>query len=266
MWPLSGIEVVRACAVGTWSSTIESLSIGGVSSGEWPPLADDLFVALREDGYDGHVHVEEALEAGAALALVSADWDGRHRLAPELRARSLVVDDSLRAFRRLAAFLRGRFSFPVVAVGGSNGKTTTKDMIAALLSGPRFRVTSTPETMNGWSGLPVTLAQRGHSRALPPHALVVEIGIDALNPLEVKAGMDPIALKKKYGKQLVFQGGINAVLWDKPDAILAEMKRVIPVMKRKGGYIFSSDHSVPSSVSLKDFQRIINAAKELGRY
>jgi uroporphyrinogen decarboxylase len=95
---------------------------------------------------------------------------------------------------------------------------------------------------------------------------LVSMGLDALNPLEVKAGMDPVALKQKFGKDLVFHGGINAVLWDKPDQIEEEMKRVIPIMKESGGYIFSSDHSVPSSVSLEDFRRIIGLAKELGSY
>ena len=95
---------------------------------------------------------------------------------------------------------------------------------------------------------------------------LVEIGLDALNPLEVKAGMNPIKLKKQFGKDLVFHGGINAVLWDDLDAIIAEIKRVVPVMKESGGYIFSSDHSVPSSVSLKNFSHIIEQAKQSGKY
>ena len=95
---------------------------------------------------------------------------------------------------------------------------------------------------------------------------LIEIGLDALNPLEVKAGMDPCHLKNAYGRDLVFHGGINAVLWDKPDQIKAEMESVIPVMKESGGYIFSSDHSVPSSVSLEDFRQITDLAKKLGSY
>lgn len=95
---------------------------------------------------------------------------------------------------------------------------------------------------------------------------LVEIGLDALNPLEVKAGMDPINLKQKYGDKLLFRGGINAVLWDDFDAISAEMRKVIPVLKESGGYFFSSDHSVPSSVSLDNFRRIVQLAKELGSY
>ena len=95
---------------------------------------------------------------------------------------------------------------------------------------------------------------------------LIEIGLDALNPLEVKAGMDPVHLKKTYGDDLVFHGGINAVLWDEPEKIRAEMEDVIPIMKQEGGYVFSSDHSVPSSVSLEDFRSIIEHAKALGAY
>jgi uroporphyrinogen decarboxylase len=95
---------------------------------------------------------------------------------------------------------------------------------------------------------------------------LVEIGLDALNPLEVKAGMDPIALKQKFGDKLVFHGGINAVLWDKPELITAEMRRTVPVLKQNGGYIFSSDHSVPPTVSLEDFRHITGLAKTLGAY
>lgn len=95
---------------------------------------------------------------------------------------------------------------------------------------------------------------------------LIEIGLDALNPLEVKAGMDPIHIKKTYGDRLVLHGGINAALWDRSDAVRAEMERIIPVLKQRGGYICSSDHSVPSSVSLEDFRNIVALAKKLGTY
>lgn len=95
---------------------------------------------------------------------------------------------------------------------------------------------------------------------------LIDMGLDALNPLEVKAGMDPLYLKRMYGKALVLHGGINAVLWDKPEQIKAEIARMLPVLKERGGYIFSSDHSVPSSVCLEDFKQIVYLAKELGAY
>jgi uroporphyrinogen decarboxylase len=113
-------------------------------------------------------------------------------------------------------------------------------------------------------GIKAHLHSCGDIRPLVPE--LIDIGIDALNPLEVKAGMDPIELKKQYGDKLVLHGGINAVLWDQPEKIEAEMVKVIPAVKQNGGYIFSSDHSVPSSVSLEDFRRIVALAKKLGSY
>lgn len=113
-------------------------------------------------------------------------------------------------------------------------------------------------------GIKAHLHSCGDVRPFVPD--LVNMGLDALNPLEVKAGMDPLLLKQNYGNNLVFHGGVNAVLWDKPDEIEAEMERVIPAMKENGGYIFSSDHSVPSTVSLEDFRRIVTRAKLLGSY
>jgi UDP-N-acetylmuramoyl-L-alanyl-D-glutamate--2,6-diaminopimelate ligase len=99
----------------------------------------------------------------------------------------IVVDDTLVAARKLAAFFRKRFPFPVIAVGGSNGKTTTKDLIAAAL-GPR--AAKTPETMNGWTGIPFTLLDRSLSRDTT--ALVVEVGIDAVGAMKEHAALvDP---------------------------------------------------------------------------
>ena len=95
---------------------------------------------------------------------------------------------------------------------------------------------------------------------------VLETGVDALNPLEVKAGMDVLRVKKEYGGRLVLHGGINAVLWDQTEKILAEIKKLVPVLKEDGGYIFSSDHSIPNSVSLENFRDIVDMVKQVGRY
>ena len=95
---------------------------------------------------------------------------------------------------------------------------------------------------------------------------LVEIGIDCLNPLEVKAGMDPVGLKERVGDRLVLHGGINAVLWDDREAIVSSIRETIPKLKENGGYIFSSDHSIPNSVSLENMKAIVEAVKEAGMY
>ena len=95
---------------------------------------------------------------------------------------------------------------------------------------------------------------------------LVEMGLDGLNPLEVKAGMEPLTLKERYGDKLTLHGGINAVLWDDADAIIAEIDRLVPKLKEQGGYIFSSDHSIPNTVSLQNMEKIVARVKEMGRY
>ena len=95
---------------------------------------------------------------------------------------------------------------------------------------------------------------------------LLDVGIDALNPLEVKAGMEPLRLKRECGDRLVLRGGINAVLWNDRDAIIAEIDRMVPVLKENGGYIFSSDYSIPKSVSLENFRAIVEEVKRVGRY
>ena len=95
---------------------------------------------------------------------------------------------------------------------------------------------------------------------------LVDIGLEMLNPLEIKAGMDPNRLKSLWGDKLAFHGGINAQLWDRPELVLAEMERIIPIMKEGGGYVFASDHSIPNSVSLDTMKQIAALAHKLGKY
>ncbi|MDR3552431.1 MAG: uroporphyrinogen decarboxylase family protein [Clostridia bacterium] len=95
---------------------------------------------------------------------------------------------------------------------------------------------------------------------------LIDIGLDAVNPLEVKSGINPIELKKKYGRDILFRGGNNAMLWDSFEQTEAEMRKIVPAMKESGGYIFSSDHSIPDSVKLDTYRKIVRLAKELGSY
>jgi len=113
-------------------------------------------------------------------------------------------------------------------------------------------------------GVKTLLHSCGDVRPFIPDFL--EIGIDGLRPLEVRAGMDPVALKREFGDRLVLAGGIDAALWNDPAAMESKMQRVLPAVKAGGGYVFSSDGGVPPTVSLEDFRRIIELAKGLGAY
>jgi uroporphyrinogen decarboxylase len=113
-------------------------------------------------------------------------------------------------------------------------------------------------------GAKVELHSCGDIRPLVPE--LIDIGIDILNPIEVKAGMDPVLLKKTYGDKLVFHGGINAALYWHPEKLWEHMREVVPAMKENGGYVLSSDHSVPDSVSYEQFRQFVACAKELAAY
>ena len=113
-------------------------------------------------------------------------------------------------------------------------------------------------------GIYARLHSCGNIMTLVPD--ILDAGIDALNPLEVKAGVDAKKLKQEFGDKLVLHGGINAVNWKNPDAIIEEINEKVPVLKENGGYIFSSDHSIPNDVSLENLKLIVEEAKRVGRY
>ena len=95
---------------------------------------------------------------------------------------------------------------------------------------------------------------------------LIDAGVDMLNPLEVKSGMDPVGLKQQFGDRLAFHGGLNARCYEPPEAIWAERRRVIPLMMDSGGYVIATDHSIPDSVSLQQYRQFVSLAKQIGRY
>jgi UDP-N-acetylmuramoyl-tripeptide--D-alanyl-D-alanine ligase len=135
---------------------------------------EDLFIAIPGERYDGHQFVGEALRRGAKAVIMARGK--RHLINQKFLDRTAVilVEDTKRALRDLAAWHRGQFDIPVVAVTGTNGKTTTKDMIAEVLSS-RLKVLKSPESYNNLIGVPLTLFQLS-----PRHqALVMELGMSS---------------------------------------------------------------------------------------
>lgn len=126
----------------------------------------DLFVALKGERFDAHGFLADAVNAGAA-ALVVHDASR----AAGLGVPVFVVDDTLHALGALGHFYRAAWTLPVVAVGGSNGKTSTKELLKAAL-GVRFHVHATTGNLNNQVGTPLTLL------TLPSGAdcAVVEVG------------------------------------------------------------------------------------------
>jgi uroporphyrinogen decarboxylase len=113
-------------------------------------------------------------------------------------------------------------------------------------------------------GIKAQIHSCGNIMELVPE--LVDLGLDVLNPLEVKAGMDPVSIKQRYGTRLATRGGFDVRNWSAWDTAEAEIRAKLPVLMAGSGYVFSSDHSIPDSVSFDTMGRIIHLVKELATY
>ncbi len=163
-WLLSQVaQAVQGRLIGA------DLNLEGVSTDTRAIAKGALFVALAGERFDAHDFLAQAVAGGAAAVLIS-DEAKRPAGVP-----AVVVDDTRLALGRLAAAWRARFTLPVIAVTGSNGKTTTKEMIAAILKAAfGAAVLSTRGNLNNDIGLPLTLLGLSASH----HAAVIEMGMN----------------------------------------------------------------------------------------
>ena len=166
-------EVISVKVLAGDPSPLAKRRFRGVSTDSRSIRRGDLFVALRGDRFDGHQFVPAVLSKGAAGAIVhdAYQWEGTRTRSNE--PFLFGVHDPLFAYQQLATHHRSRFSIPVVAVTGSNGKTTTKDMVASVLAA-RWRTLKTEGNYNNRIGVPHTLF-----RLTGRHqAAVIEMGVD----------------------------------------------------------------------------------------
>jgi UDP-N-acetylmuramoyl-tripeptide--D-alanyl-D-alanine ligase len=153
----------------------------GVSTDSRSISAGDLFVALRGERFDGHEFLKTAAAAGAAAAMV----DSKHR--GQYPVPALVVDDTRRSLGDLARYWRARFAPALVAVTGSNGKTTVKEMLAAILRkhAGEEAVLATRGNLNNDIGLPLTLLKLRHAHRW----CAIELGMNHRGEIAYLAGI-----------------------------------------------------------------------------
>ena len=166
-----GVAEAAAWMQATLLQGQRDLSFGPVCIDSRKVARGDLFFAIRGPNHDAHDYLAQAVAAGAAGLVVERGRALPQDLAPGLPV--LAVDDTTRALGRLAAGHRRGFHGPLVAITGSNGKTTTKEMCAAILSvsAPCLK---TEGNLNNEFGVPLTLLRRDESH----RRLVIEIGMN----------------------------------------------------------------------------------------
>lgn len=130
-----------------------------------------LFFAIKGENFDGHSFVNTALSTGAAAAVCSVKVEGAEN-------KTLLVEDTRASFRDIAAYNRSRYDIPVVGLTGSVGKTTTKDMIAAVLS-RKYKTLATEGNLNNEIGLPRMCLRLDASH----EAAVLEMGMSGFGEI-----------------------------------------------------------------------------------
>src|SRR5881628_2899447 len=245
--PLSQIARFAGCSLASGDGTVV---IAKVSSNSRTVKPGELFVALRGENFDGHDFVESAAKAGAAGAIVDSNSKGS---VPKNFAL-IRAKDTLQAYQELAANYRKSLTLKVVAITGSNGKTSTKDFTAAVLA-RRFRVTKTEGNFNNHVGLPRTILQATSG----DEVAVWEIGMN--HPGEIaalaKLAAPDVAIITNIGvAHIEFMGSREKIAEEK--GALAE------AVGAHGTVILNSHDSFSRSIALRARGKVVLAGTSAG--
>ena len=143
--------------------------IRGVMTDTRKAKEGSLFVPLKGENVDGHQFLEQAIQGGAAASL----WKEGVPFPDNLSIPLILVNDPLIALQKLASRYRRELDIPIIAITGSNGKTTTKDLIASVLS-VKYQVGKTEGNLNNHIGVPLTLLSMSEQTEIG----VVEMGMN----------------------------------------------------------------------------------------
>ncbi len=241
---------------------LRKTKITGVSTDTRTIQPQNIFFALRGDRFDGHIFIDAAIQRRASCIVADTRW---YQEADQLQYSIplLIVENTTKALGQLANVYRRKFRIPVMGIAGSNGKTTTKDMIAAVLS-TQYTVLKTEGNFNNHVGVPLTLLRltpkhqvaiiehgTNHPGELetlvkisePTHALVTSIGREHL---EFFSTLDGVAAEEGVVFRYSRFGFVNA---DKP-LIVARAKALAHTMRY--GFKASRSHVRGKIVGVDD--------------
>jgi UDP-N-acetylmuramoyl-tripeptide--D-alanyl-D-alanine ligase len=210
----------------------------------------DLFVPLRGENFDGHRFVAQASERGATGAMVEESWSG----ASPTEFALIRVPNTLVAYQTLAANYRQSLSLKVIAITGSNGKTSTKDFVAATLA-RRFGVTKTEGNFNNHVGLPQTMLAANSGDEIA----VWEIGMN--HPGEIAA----LAKLAAPDAAIITNVGLAHIeFMGSRDAIAAEKGALAEAVGEGGTVILNADDPFSASIAQRTRAKIVFAGVEHG--
>src|SRR4051812_20688115 len=244
MNPLTFSQIARFAGV-TLSSGDGTVLINKVTTDSRTIKPGELFVALHGENFEGHDFVEGSAKAGATGALVGLNWAGS---VPNNFAL-LRATDTLQAYQTLAANYRRSLALKVLAITGSNGKTSTKDFAASVLA-RRFRVTKTEGNFNNHVGLPRTILEATSA----DQVAVWEIGMN--HPGEI-AALSKIAAPDAA---IVTNIGVAHIeFMGSREAIAAEKGALAEAIGPQGTLILSADDPFSKGIAARTRARVVSA-------
>ncbi|MCX5712294.1 MAG: UDP-N-acetylmuramoyl-tripeptide--D-alanyl-D-alanine ligase [Candidatus Omnitrophica bacterium] len=209
----------------------------------------DCFIAIKGNNFDGHEFIAQAIQKGAVC--VVRTQGSRLRTKKYKSAAVLEVGDTIKALGNIAAFHRRRFNIPVIAVTGSNGKTTTKEMIAYVLSG-KFRVLKNEGTKNNHIGVPMTLLGLKNSHDIA----VLELGTNHFGEIKELAGIcqpNIAVITNIASSHLEFLKDLSGVFAEKCSLLRFLRKPAIAILNADDGFLFKLINSRTSGFSSVSF-------------
>jgi UDP-N-acetylmuramoyl-tripeptide--D-alanyl-D-alanine ligase len=244
MNPLT-LSQIAQFAEASLSSGDGTVVINKVSTDSRTIKPGELFVALRGENFEGHDFIEASAKAGATGALVDLDWAGN---VPNNFAL-LRATDTLRAYQTLAANYRRSLALKVLAITGSNGKTSTKDFAASVLA-RRFRVTKTEGNFNNHVGLPRTILEATSE----DEVAVWEIGMN--HPGEI-AALSKIAVPDAA---IITNIGVAHIeFMGSREAIAAEKGALAEAIEPQGTVILNADDPFSEGIAARTRAKVVFA-------
>ena len=159
---------------------LKNFKIAGVSIDSRTIKAGELFIAIRGDQFDGHNFISKAIEMGAVGIIVERRWaEANVTMMVSIHIPRLTVENTILALGHLARLYRRKYAIPFIAVGGSNGKTTTKEMLKSVLS-QKYNVLCSEGNLNNHIGVPQTLFRLKKKHEIA----VIEIGTNHPGEIE----------------------------------------------------------------------------------
>lgn len=241
-------EIAKAIDAQDINAAWDELEVTSVAFDSRNLTPGSLFVPLQ-GARDGHEFVAQAFQNGAKATLWAAD----HDIPSDDQFPRLVVKDPLAAFQRLSQYYLKKINPIVVAVTGSNGKTTTKDMIAAILA-TQFNVTKTFANFNNEIGVPVTLLNMEPSTEV----VVVEMGMDRFDQLDLLS-----RLATPDYAVITMIGEAHIEFFGTRDRIADAKMEIVHGMNEDGTLIINGDEPLLTARAADIEQQVVTFGRQL---